>query len=177
VPGDTHEREADSVSQAILDERHVPPIGATSGSVLQRVVSEKDEIEWETKNPAGRIDRFQEDGRDGIILWNFAVGSADLKSEHLAELRDVALKFSNASDQLVLDIEGHTSVATGSARRNEQISLSRARSVKAFLAAEGVFGKQMVATGVGSTHPWVPETTPEALAKNRRVVLRASSIV
>jgi outer membrane protein OmpA-like peptidoglycan-associated protein len=175
VPGDAHEREADVVSEAILDGRQTPVISANSASAVQRVVSEKDEIAWETRNPDGKVEYIKEDDRDSIVLWNFAVGSAALKSAHEAELRGVAKKFSNASDQFVLDIEGHTS-GTGSPTRNERISKARALEVKAFLAAEGVFRKQMLTSGAGAARPWVGETSPENLAKNRRVILRASKI-
>ena len=43
------------------------------------------EIAWEQQNPAGRADRSD----DELLLWNFTVGSAQLKSEHMKALDDL----------------------------------------------------------------------------------------
>lgn len=136
----------------------------------QRSVSIQDEIAWERANPNGGI----EQNSDGcLVFWNFAVGSAALKSNHQQRLIETARR---QIDRMRFDptafisIEGHTS-PTGSATRNQQISERRARAVKAFLVARGLSASQIVAVGAGASSPLVPNTTAENMARNRRVVI------
>jgi outer membrane protein OmpA-like peptidoglycan-associated protein len=88
----------------------------------------------------------------------------------------VARTFAGLSFDTLLDIEGHTS-SSGSSERNRTIAKDRAREVKAFLQDEDVSGGQMMISGRGSSAPWVPNTTAENMAKNRRVMLRVANIV
>jgi outer membrane protein OmpA-like peptidoglycan-associated protein len=136
----------------------------------KRAVSIQDEIAWERANPKGRI----EQNSDGcLILSNFAVGSAALKSNHRQRLLETVRR---QIDRMRFDltafisIEGHTS-PTGLAARNQQISVQRARAVKAFLVAGGLSGSQIHVMGVGASSPLVPNTTAENMARNRRVVI------
>jgi outer membrane protein OmpA-like peptidoglycan-associated protein len=175
-PENSDEREAESVSKIVAQGQKAPKIMETQQGLIQRQVSEKEEIDWERANPAGQIERTFDNDMDIIILWNFAVGSPFLKSEHEGLLRKVAKTFAELSAETLLDIEGHTS-NSGLSERNQTISKARAKEVKAFLQQEGVSGGQIIVSGMGSSAPWVSNTTAENMAKNRRVVLRVARIV
>ena len=72
-------------------------------------------------------------------------------------------------------VEGHTD-AKGSDAYNQQLSVRRAESVKAWLAATGGLGDRTISTqGFGATKPVAPNTKPDGSddpdgrQKNRRV--------
>ncbi len=62
-----------------------------------------------------------------------------------------------------------SSSTTGSAAGATPLSIKRAEAVKRFLKGKGVPEPAIVVTGVGSTQPLADETTPEGMARNRRV--------
>ena len=67
-----------------------------------------------------------------------------------------------------LVIEGHTD-SKGNKSKNLQLSDSRAKSVMAFLAAQGVPPDKMSALGKGSAEPVADNKTKDGRAKNRRI--------
>jgi outer membrane protein OmpA-like peptidoglycan-associated protein len=166
------EREAEAIAPLVAGGQQACQINQISLPALQKKVSETEEVEWERANPAGRVEITFDRNLTVVILWNFSVGSADLKPEHERQLTRVAEAFrGNTTD--FLSIEGHTS-SSGSPIRNRAISEQRARMVKASLRIQGVEGSKMDATGLGDTDPLVPNTTPENLARNRRVTIRGA---
>ena len=73
--------------------------------------------------------------------------------------------------QLRLGIEGHTD-NVGTATANRELSSRRAEAVKTYLTGElRVDPARLIATGLGSTKPAQPNTTPEGRQTNRRVEL------
>ncbi len=70
--------------------------------------------------------------------------------------------------EYALVIEAHTD-SKGNKTKNLTLSESRAKSVMAFLAAQGVPPDKMTALGKGSTEPVADNKTKEGRAKNRRV--------
>jgi outer membrane protein OmpA-like peptidoglycan-associated protein len=141
-------------------------------------VSIQEEIVWEKANSAGQVGEKSESGSPVFILWNFAVGSAALKKIHRSFLDDLAadLKSIGALSISVV-IEGHSS-NTDIAARNQQVSKLRAEAVRIYLVQRGV--PPRLISGVdafGSSKPWVPNTTPENMAKNRRVEIHIATVV
>jgi len=67
-------------------------------------------------------------------------------------------------------VEGHTD-ATGSAPKNEELSLRRADAVKRVLLGRGVQEAQVTALGMGETKPIGDNKTAAGRAQNRRVEL------
>lgn len=65
-------------------------------------------------------------------------------------------------------IEGHTD-NQGDARRNRKLSKKRAKAVERYLREHGVDRHRLSAEGYGSERPVASGTTPEDLARNRRV--------
>jgi outer membrane protein OmpA-like peptidoglycan-associated protein len=80
------------------------------------------------------------------------------------KIAEVAKTFNDFS----LVIEGHTD-SKGNKSKNLQLSDSRAKSVMAHLAAQGVAPDRMTALGKGSQEPVADNKTADGRAKNRRI--------
>jgi outer membrane protein OmpA-like peptidoglycan-associated protein len=65
-------------------------------------------------------------------------------------------------------IDGHTD-SRGPAAFNQQLSLERARAVRAYLVRAGVDGERLEARGFGATKPVATNATDEGREVNRRV--------
>jgi len=136
------------------------PASPLSGTVCAIPVQK--EIAWERANPAGKVDEGE-----GITLWNFGVGQADLKPEHIQKLRDLFIR-EGFFERLF--IEGHAS-CSGTTKQKKAISERRAKAVKDFLR-RNIPSSQMLVDGFGDLKPKVPNTSPENMAMNRRVEIR-----
>ena len=100
---------------------------------------------------------------------NFRTGRSDLTPESYPILDEVAASL-NANATVRVEIGGHTD-ATGSARRNTELSLARALAVRAYLASKGVAPGRMEARGYGPDRPIGNNSTADGRAMNRRVEL------
>ncbi len=99
----------------------------------------------------------------------FESGSAVLKEEAIEQISKVGDIIAKYSDDRVR-VEGHTD-STGSAARNEELSLRRADAVKRVLIGRGVKEAQITALGLGQTRPVADNKTAAGRAANRRVEL------
>ncbi len=102
----------------------------------------------------------------------FELGSAVIRQESyvlLNTLAAVAQKCPNSR----LKIDGHTD-STGSAARNEQLSLQRADAVRTYLARRGVDSARMETEGHGPSQPRASNATEEGRARNRRIEITAA---
>jgi len=70
-----------------------------------------------------------------------------------------------------LRVEGHTD-NRGNAEHNLQLSKARAASVVQYLVKSGIDPARLESEGYGATQPLVPNLTPAARAKNRRVAFK-----
>ncbi len=136
-------------------------------------VPESQEIAWERANPAGRVDIASDGGLSVRILWNFAVGSAALKPEHLLEIRGTGFR-GRFGDRVI--VEGHSS-CSGTPERRQRISELRAATVAEALRKVGIPRAALEAFGESDRRPRVPNTTPEGMARNRRVEIRGGVLV
>lgn len=108
-----------------------------------------------------------------FVLWNYLVGRSDLRPDHIAVLNTVAARWVTllqANPSLRVKAVGSAST-TGSAARATPLSIRRAEALKGFLVGRGIPASAIVVTGVGSRQPLADETTPEGMARNRRVEL------
>jgi outer membrane protein OmpA-like peptidoglycan-associated protein len=121
------------------------------------------EAEWARRNPEGRVTRT---GRDEWLLWNFGIGSDQLRPEHAGALREVCASLAAAPGSLV--ITGFAS-ASGSVSRNVRLSTDRARSTAEMLRAFGAQASLVTIRGQGERAPGVG---PEAAARDRAVVIQ-----
>jgi outer membrane protein OmpA-like peptidoglycan-associated protein len=69
---------------------------------------------------------------------------------------------------LAVEIRGFTD-NVGSAKKNLQLSQSRAEAVKAWLVKNGVSSKRITAKGYGDRNPVASNKTAEGRVKNRRI--------
>jgi outer membrane protein OmpA-like peptidoglycan-associated protein len=116
----------------------------------------------------GRVDSLP----DGMRLWDFGVNSANLRPAFNAALQQVAQK-ALAEPAVRIRLEGHTS-SSGTKRDNEQLSQTRADTVRQVLIHFGVVADRIQTVGLGASVPVAQERVrgrlvPENLARNRCV--------
>ncbi|MBA2658532.1 MAG: OmpA family protein [Nitrosospira sp.] len=112
------------------------------------------------------------------ILWNFCVGKNQLREQHKLNLKQDTPRWKGllvgtakspaARSDLRIKIKG-TASGSGNKSGNENIALDRAQALKSFLESEGIPGSFITIEGVGSSLPLADETSPENMARNRRV--------
>lgn len=143
--------------------------------------SSSDEARWAGQNE-GKIFKSGDNPKEPteVILWNFCVGESQLREQHRLSLKQDTARWkallvgtgktpATRSD-LRIKIQG-TASASGSKAGNEKIALDRAQALKSFLESEGIPGSFITITGLGSKLPLADETSPENMARNRRVEL------
>jgi OmpA-OmpF porin, OOP family len=115
-------------------------------------------------------DALAADGRVATQGIYFDSGSDQIRPESAPTLREIA-KMLAEHDGLRLAIEGHTD-NVGVAAANLDLSKRRAAAVKTYLTGTlSVDAARLEASGLGSTKPVQPNTTPEGRQTNRRVEL------
>lgn len=98
----------------------------------------------------------------------FVSNSAEIRSESnglMAEVADILLRNPQVTK---VEIQGHTD-DQGGLGKNQELSQKRAEAVRNWLMTAGVEGERLVAVGYGPNRPLMPNITPDARAKNRRV--------
>lgn len=108
------------------------------------------------------------DGRIALYI-NFDTDASTLRPDSQPAIAEIkSLLDSNV--ELKVSIEGHTD-NTGSAERNRQLSIERARSVLGALVGLGVDPSRLSFKGFGSDQPLADNADEAGRAKNRRVEL------
>lgn len=163
-----------NIDSSIWPER---TLASTPGSPAlgESATSVAGEAAW-AQTHSGMITRLGDNaGADDneFIFWNYRVGRAELRSSHSTELSRIAARwrklFKDRSD-LRVKIVGHAS-ESGDAKKNEQLALRRAEFVRQFLVKRGIPASRIEVLSVGSEQPLADGTSPENLARNRRVEL------
>jgi len=98
----------------------------------------------------------------------FASGKSDLLPGSKDRLRQVSEAIKQGDPNSKIVIEGHTD-ASGSAEKNEELSLKRAEAVRAALISEGVPSDRVSVAGYGESRPLADNASPTGRATNRRV--------
>ncbi|MDX2202927.1 MAG: OmpA family protein [Hyphomicrobiaceae bacterium] len=101
----------------------------------------------------------------GTILFSY--GSAEISQSSFETLEKLAAA-AKGCPGMTIEIGGFAS-AEGAPLSNQRLSESRAQSVLGFLVKAGVDAQQLEAKGYGIAKPVAPNTTPENMAKNRRI--------
>jgi outer membrane protein OmpA-like peptidoglycan-associated protein len=99
---------------------------------------------------------------------NFSHDSADILTDSLGILEEIAEALRTHSEILEVEIQGHTD-DTGTPEHNMALSTKRANAVRDALIRVGVEPNRLTAHGYGQDKPLVPAKTAAARAKNRRV--------
>jgi outer membrane protein OmpA-like peptidoglycan-associated protein len=98
----------------------------------------------------------------------FAPGSAALQEESTSILTAVLTTLLEHPELRRVRIEGHTD-DTGDLEANMQLSTDRAAAVRTWLVEHGVEADRLTSEGFGPWSPTVPNDSPAARERNRRV--------
>ncbi len=129
--------------------------------------------------PVGNFDReaclgrFEILSRSGNI--NFQPGSAELTTESMPLLSDVAFVIGKCPD-MVVEVAGHTD-SRGDASYNMLLSQQRSQSVVDFLVSTGVPAKRLVSKGYGENRPIANNGTYQGRLANRRIEFSVDGFV
>ncbi|MCI5071779.1 OmpA family protein [bacterium] len=108
-----------------------------------------------------------ETGHVNLSGLQFSSASVDL-SQQAKDKLDHLLEAIKLMPGAVFKVSGHTD-ATGDSASNFSLSLKRAKSVKAYLVAQGVPQDQLIAQGYGDSQPVADNRTAVGREKNRRI--------
>ncbi len=147
-------------------------IGAVAGGTAGVIIGNKmDKQKKELEEINGAQVESINDGQAIKVTFEsgilFATSSNTLNAASKTALTSFAESLTNNPDTDV-EIYGHTD-STGSDKVNNPLSEKRAQAVYSYLVQQGVSGKRMTSTGLGSTSPIADNTTVEGRAENRRV--------
>jgi OmpA-OmpF porin, OOP family len=157
------------------------PVGAAPPArLVRRTLPTGIELELPENGLEMRLAGFLDDASRGVdpSTWfefdriQFETGSATLRPESRAQLRDVAAIL-GAYPAVRIKIGGYTD-NTGEPAANQQLSQSRAESVRTQLVADGVAAERIEAEGYGEAHPVATNDTEAGRAKNRRIALHVT---
>ena len=99
----------------------------------------------------------------------FDFNKANIKPEHVQEINRLAKQL-NKYDLHKLKIVGHTD-DIGNPEYNQKLSEERAQSVASIFVQQGFKQNDLTVVGRGSSQPFVPNTSDENRASNRRVAV------
>lgn len=110
--------------------------------------------------------------RKTIVLRgvNFQTARHDLTAEAKRTLSE-NLEMLRTEPNLAILIEGHTD-NRGRDLYNEALSQRRATTVQQYFIKQGISASRTRVEAYGEARPEVPNTTPENMARNRRVVIQ-----
>jgi outer membrane protein OmpA-like peptidoglycan-associated protein len=129
-----------------------------------------------------RVDGVEEEARRFMFevtlneaQGGFELGRAGLPDAARARVDQLVGQIQADPQNVYFEIEGHTD-ATGSERRNIQLGMQRADTVKMYLYDQhNVPLHRISVLSFGEDRPAAPNDTPEGRAQNRRVVIRVRS--
>ena len=134
-----------------------------------------DSLKLEAGSAPEQIKNYIDAGFNGDPMFliknvNFASGSALLSKEAQMEVDHLA-SLLKAYPGVKIEINGHTD-SSGDAAKNQTLSEARAASIMGRLIAQGVEATRLKAQGFGPNQPVADNSTPEGMAKNRRIELK-----
>ena len=111
-----------------------------------------------------------------ITLENliFAQGKFDITEESFDELDKLVIMLRETLS-MEIQLEGHTDFR-GSPTANMNLSQLRVDAAKTYVVSKGIETSRVTTKAFGGTQPLTRENTPEARAKNRRVVVRITKL-
>jgi outer membrane protein OmpA-like peptidoglycan-associated protein len=154
----------------LLGEHEPRRVLARASSEQQFALTHEGQVE-STQVFLGGVPQDAPEDVDEFVLWNFLVNRTELRKGHEAKLDPVAARWATelaADARLRIRVIGYASV-TGSTALNEDLARRRAESVRDHLVGLGVPEDQVIIDSSGSRLPMDEGTSPEGLARNRRV--------
>lgn len=166
------QKELSSTQQELAAER---ARGQSTSEQLQAEAQARAEAERKAQEALDKLDevaQIREDARGRVISLSgsvlFASGKSVLLESAKSRLDQVAEALKTMPEGQKFVIEGHTD-ARGSDAMNQQLSVARAESVRAYLVTQGVPADRVATIGHGESQPVADNTTSEGRANNRRV--------
>ena len=142
-------------------------VGGTAGAFIGRKM-DRQAAEIKQTVPGATVER---QGEGILVKFDsgilFDVNQTALKSAAQSNLTNLATSLTNNPQTNIL-IVGHTD-NTGSASLNQDLSVRRAESVKAYISSHGVSGSRLTTQGKGFNEPIADNATESGRAQNRRV--------
>ena len=146
-------------------------------------IVDSSETVWERNNQIGRHSIV---GNNCLLIWNFEVGSSNLKSEHRLGLRRFITSFLNDSNWVVIGRASNT----GNENENLNLSRLRAQEVARFIATLKIDSEILNRSrlvdpintyienhirieALGQENPIRPNDSPANMARNRSVQICA----
>jgi OOP family OmpA-OmpF porin len=105
-----------------------------------------------------------------LVGVNFAFDKSDLLPESYPVL-DKAVQLLNDRADANVEIQGYTDYI-GTVDYNQQLSVERAQTVKAYLVSKGIAETRLTTVGYGKGNPVADNDTEEGRAMNRRIVFK-----
>ena len=163
----------------------MPPVAPMyeEQETFKEIREEVEKLEKEPKAASGSFDVHEE--KRGLVISIadtalFNAGSADVNPNMQRTLDKIAMSLRDINNRV--HIEGHTDdipMRGGRFASNWELSVARSTNVLRYLAERrGLPAGRLAAAGYGEHYPRVPNLSPEARAKNRRVdivILRDAS--
>ena len=172
--GDAFEQEAAHVGRVVAQGQEVPIRAAPSVPAIQLEKPEEKRAptaEGE-KSVAEKGEVISQNNDTFFRLYNFEIGSAELKPAFKDALNQIAHIMTGVSPDATVEIHGHAS-RTGPEELNERLADQRANAVAEYLIAQGVLPIAIVGVrGFGYKKPIADNKTSEGRSKNRRVEIQ-----
>lgn len=160
---DAHVQNRSAERSAVIPRDRSTDAGADGQQTEENINTQAD------NNDAVQRDRVTDqrvpDPQEQVVHFEF--DSSTLTQEAQDALREVASSL-DQRESLSITIQGHTD-ALGPEEYNEQLSIERARSVRAFLESEGIDAEEWNVAGEGSDQPIASNENPDGRKNNRRV--------
>ena len=125
-----------------------------------------------TPTPEQRKQEMIDTGKISSTLIHFDTGRSDLLPESNADLDAIGQVLSQVA-AIRIEVGGHCDIR-GSDALNEKLSAERARAVVDYLVQHfpALTRERLSSRGYGRSQPVAPNTSPEGMALNRRVVFK-----
>ncbi|MBD1385069.1 OmpA family protein [Mucilaginibacter rigui] len=142
-------------------------VGGTAGAFIGRNM-DRQAAEIKQTVPGATVTR---EGEGILVKFDsgilFDTNSSDLKPAARTNLANLATSLQNNPQTNIL-IVGHTD-NTGTDEYNQNLSVRRAESVKAYISANNVANSRLSTSGKGESEPIADNNTVEGRSQNRRV--------
>lgn len=135
------------------------------------------EASWATTHPGGVFgveDNLKgPKASDELIFWNYCVGESAMRTAHRQRLNETAdrwVKLLQQDTSLKVKLQGAASTS-GNADANKALALERAQVIRDFLISKKIPAGRIEIDDVSTPRSLAPETSPDNMARNRRVEL------
>jgi outer membrane protein OmpA-like peptidoglycan-associated protein len=129
---------SDLLSTASVDApaQQAVPVTALAAGTDRRSTDQQIEAGWSQANPAGKV--ISADSGNSITLWNFDVGSAELKPEHISALTEFISIVRLFPPGVVEKVAMGFASTTGGRQANLRLAGKRAQAVADWCGQQGI---------------------------------------